>query len=128
MESDVMGVSSLTQKASTMSEVKSYLLSLGWDLNWVDGVTAEIMKKKLDTSASKCRAVVEYLKSLGIENHRVENMVSIAKQVLSKTPEELQTVVAWIQSKGISGNELVVFLETNPVVLTYAVSESNEYL
>jgi len=48
----------LTAKASTMAEVKKYLLSVGWDIAWVDGVTSEIMKTKLDTDAQKCKSVV----------------------------------------------------------------------
>ena len=150
----------LTAKASTMAEVKKYLLSVGWDLAWVDGVTSEIMKTKLDTNAQKCKNVVrhtynfpfssllstsisiyevlhvyiiifmqvEYLQSLGIKMNRIENMVSIAKQIFAKSPEELGTIVEWLAKKGVAGEELAQFLESNPTVLTYSVSSNEKYL
>eukprot|EP00890_Picochlorum_soloecismus_P004127 jgi/Picsp_1/4715/NSC_02084-R1_mitochondrial transcription termination factor len=118
----------LTAKASTMAEVKKYLLGVGWDIAWVDGVTSEIMKTKLDTNAEKCKSVVEYLQSLGIKTNRIENMVSIAKQIFAKSPEELRTVVEWLTKKDVAGEELAHFLETNPTVLTYSVSSNESYL
>jgi len=119
----------LTAKAATMAAVKKYLLSIGWDLAWIDGVTAEIMKRKLETNADQCKAVVEYLTGeLNIPNRRLENMVSICKGILGKTPTELKDTVDFIQSKGIDGDDLLKFLSSNPVVLSYSVSPSKEYL
>lgn len=141
---------------------RSFDTCVGWDLAWIDGVTAEIMKKRLDTSAAQCKEVVrderksprflwvlflcfvvvlvlnfevcsvstqvEYLSSLGIPTHRMENMISISKQIFGRTSGELANVVSFLESKGLGGDELVQFLEEHPVVLTYSVSPSNEYL
>jgi len=71
---------------------------------------------------------VEYLQSLGIKMNRIENMVSLAKQIFAKSPEELRTIVEWLTKKGVAAEELAHFLETNPTVLTYSISSNGSYL
>lgn len=60
--------------------------------------------------------------------NRIENMVSIAKQIFARSPEELGTIVEWLTKKGVAGEELAHFLESNPTVLTYSVSSNEKYL
>lgn len=38
--------------------VRKALLARGWDLAWIDGVTGEIMKRKLTASVSEIEAAV----------------------------------------------------------------------
>ena len=119
----------LTEKHHTMKSVKKYLSSISWEPAWIDGVTAEIMKKRLDTNADRCKEVIEYLSNtVGIPNHRVENMVAINKQILGLCVEHLQATVEYIQSKGITGDALVTFLETHPVILRYTPESGGSYL
>lgn len=119
----------LTEKHHTMKSVKKYLSSISWEEAWIDGVTAEIMKKRLDTNADRCKNVIEFLTStIGIPNHRVENMVAINKQILGLSVEDLKATIEFIQSKGISGDALVTFLETHPVILRYIPEPGQSYL
>ncbi len=128
-ELDSLVSRALTEKHHTMKSVKKYLSSISWEPAWIDGVTAEIMKKRLDTNADRCKEVIEYLtNTVGIPNHRVENMVAINKQILGQRVENLQATVEFLQSKGITGDALVVFLETHPVILRYIPESGQSYL
>ena len=103
-----------------MKGVKGLLKSeYEWEEAWINGVTAAIMTKRLETTVEKTKAAIDYLASKGIPIHRVENMVSINKQILARTVGELKETVEYVEGKGITGDELVNFLRTNPVVLRY---------
>jgi len=93
-----------------------------WDPAWIDGVTAAIRFKRLDTSVAQTKAAIDYLVSKSIPVHRVENMVSINKQILARTVAELKETVEYIEGKGLQGDELARFLETNPVVLRWVLT------
>lgn len=41
--------------------VRKALLARGWDLAWIDGVTGEILKRKLTASVSEIEAAVRLL-------------------------------------------------------------------
>jgi len=102
---------------------------LGWMEAWVDGVTTEIAKRNLTTNVDSCEAVINYLMSLGISLHGVENMVSLCKPILGRSVDELATVVSWLERKGVSDRKLLVrFLMANPVVLIYNPSSSDDVL
>ena len=102
----------------------SAYMYVGWDLSWIDGVTAEIMKKKLETNADMCKAAIEYLTGdLGIQNRRVENMVALNKQILGSSVDELKATVAFVEARGVTGDQLLHFLETNPNILTYSPAQ-----
>lgn len=117
----------LTEKHHTMKSVKKYLSSISWEPAWIDGVTAEIMNKRLDTNAELCKDVIEYLtNTVDIPNHRVENMVAINKHILGHQVQDLKATVEYIQSKGISGDRLVSFLETHPVILRYVPNPESD--
>ena len=115
--------SPVTEKYRLMKDVHSLLReTYEWDPAWIDGVTAAIRFKKLETSVDKTKAAIDYLVSLGIPVHRVENMVSINKMILARTQGELEETVDYIEKKGAQGEELVRFLTTNPVILRYGPS------
>jgi hypothetical protein len=109
-----------------MKGVKGLLKSeYKWEEAWINGVTAAIMTKRLETSVEKTKAAIDYLVSKGIPIHRVENMVSINKQILARTVDELKETVEHVEGKGITGDELVTFLMTNPVILRYGPVDSS---
>ena len=119
-------VLALTEKHQLMKGVKNLLKTeYKWEEAWINGVTAAIMTRRLDTTVDKTKAAVDYLASLGIPIHRVENMVSINTQILARTVDELKETVAHLEGKGISGDELGSFLMTNPVILRYGPVDSS---
>ena len=116
----------LTEKHQLMKGVKSLLKTeYKWEEAWINGVTAAIMTKRLETSVDKTKAAIDYLVSKGIPIHRVENMVSINKQILARTLDELKETVEHVEGKGITGDELARFLMTNPVILRYGPVDSS---
>ena len=128
-ELDSLVSRALTEKHHTMKSVRKYLSSISWEPAWIDGVTADIMKKRLDTNADRCKEVIEYLtNTIGIPNHRVENMVAINKQILGQRVENLRATIEFLQGKGITGDALVSFLETHPVILRYVPEAGQSYL
>ena len=71
---------------------------------------------------------INYLSSVGIPVPDIENMVSISKAILGRTPEELKAVVSWLEGKGLTGAALVDFLEAYPSLLAYSPAANGEYL
>jgi len=112
-----------TTCSQLMREMNTLLRTdYAWDPAWIDGVTAAIRFKRLDTSVAQTKAAIDYLVSKSIPVHRVENMVSINKQILARTVAELKETVEYIEGKGLQGDELARFLETNPVVLRWVLT------
>ncbi|PSC75702.1 regulator of CO2-responsive genes isoform B [Micractinium conductrix] len=118
----------LAELQAKPTAVRKMLLGRGWDLNWVDGVTGEIMKRKLTGDVATIEAAVSYLESLGIPTKSVENMASINKQILGQPVAKLQAVVEYVQRQGASGKTLVTLLEAHPALLTYYVSADGKHL
>ena len=112
-----------TTCSQLMREMNTLLRTdYAWDPAWIDGVTAAIRFKRLDTSVAQTKAAIDYLVSKSIPVHRVENMVSINKQILARTVAELKETVEFIEGKGLQGDELARFLETNPVILRWVLT------
>ena len=104
-----------------MKSIKTLLSSpdYSWDEAWINGVTAAIMTKKLDTTLDTTKAAIDHLTALGIPNHRVENMVSINKQILAQSTDHLDETINAISKQIGTGPTLLSFLMTNPVILRY---------
>ncbi len=76
-------VADVSAELASPAAVRKALLARGWDLAWIDGVTGEMIKRRLQASVPQIEAVVSYLESLDIPLKAVENMVAINKLVRS---------------------------------------------
>ena len=83
----------------------------------------EVAKNSLHTSVAQIEGILAYLQGdLNIPLHRVENLVSLCKGVLARSPEQVRAVGEWLQSKGVAGPNLVALLAKYPIVLKYDVA------
>jgi hypothetical protein len=71
---------------------------------------------------------INYLLSLGIPTHRVENMVSICKGILGREVSDLENVLHWVKKQNLSDERAVEFIQANPTILTYSPSPDGSYL
>jgi len=95
----------------------------------VDGVAAEITKRNLKTSVEQCEAVINYLTSLGMMSAEIENMVSLNKQILGCSVEDLKSVVSYLEKDGLSNQKfLKEFLMANPYLFSYKPSSDGTCL
>lgn len=94
-------------------------------MGWIDGIIGEITKGTVTTNVPQTEAVVSYLKSLGIPNHNVENMVFLCKDILGRSADEVKAVVEHIEGKGLKGETLINFLTSYPKLLAYTPNGDN---
>lgn len=71
---------------------------------------------------------INYLISLGIPTHRVENMVSICKGILGREVSDLESVLQWLKKQNLSDERAIGFIQANPTLLTYSPSPDGSCL
>ncbi|KAI7845626.1 hypothetical protein COHA_000912 [Chlorella ohadii] len=118
----------LQAELSSPAAVRKALLARGWDLAWIDGVTGEIQKRKLQATVPQIEAVIDFLQGLGIPLKSVENMASINKAILGQPVDALKAVADYAQRQGVTGAALAGLLEAHPNLLTYTVSADGKQL
>lgn len=103
-------------RANTM---RAFLLKLGWDAQWVDGITRDICRMPEGDDVAKADAAIKFLTGLGLRNRDVENMASSCKPILRVPEPQLRAVVDYLTAQGLSDAALQNFLVRNPQLLTY---------
>merc|ERR1719198_1282810 len=89
-------------------------------------VTDKIKKGYLETTEYNCRELVEYLTSteVGLTNHQLCNMVSLAPDFLGRDLEQIRGVITFLRTFGLSYGKITKVISSHPKLLEYDVEDN----
>lgn len=101
----------------------------GWEKPWVEQIVDRIMKGMLRTTEERCKAVLDYLTSIGLKQDEICNMASISVVLLGLNPEtRLKPIVSYLQSRGVPDASIPDLLLKHPRIVEYTIVEGQPYV
>ncbi|KAI8462539.1 MAG: hypothetical protein J3K34DRAFT_447696 [Monoraphidium minutum] len=113
----------------SIDRVQRMLITLGWEKPWVEQIIDRVMKGMLRTNEERCKAVIDYLASIGLQQDQICNMASISVVLLGVNPDtRLRPVVEYVAARGVPKDQVADVVLKNPRIFEYKVMEDGKAL